>query len=65
MREFKEFTPLPNEPLEALSKAQIKGIITGREGGVDEKNRRGLSRYVPISAGDYRGEGIDANAGEW
>jgi len=34
-------------------------------GGVDEKNRRGLSRYVPISAEDYRGEGVDANAGEW
>jgi len=34
MKEFKEFIPLPNELLEALSKAQIKGIITGREGGV-------------------------------
>ncbi len=45
---MKEFTPLPNELLEELSKAKIKGIITGREGGVDEKNRRGLSRYVPI-----------------
>jgi len=34
-------------------------------GGKDGKSRQGFSRYVPISAGSYKEEGLDANAGEW
>ena len=34
-------------------------------GGKDGKSRQGISRFVPISAGSYKEEGLDANAGEW
>jgi len=36
-----------------------------RGGNKNGKSRQGFSRFVPISAGNYREEGLDANAGEW
>ena len=37
----------------------------GRAGGENGKSKRSISRYVPISAGNNREKGIEANAGEW
>ena len=37
----------------------------GRAGGENGKSKRSISRYIPISAGNTREKGVEANAGEW
>ena len=55
-------TANPNKRKKNYEKFIVNWLARGGKNG---KSKRSISRYVPISTGNNREKGIEANAGEW